>query len=328
MHMKKDLILLALLISLVSGCSAPTELSPTVPSTLPPSALPTSTMTLVSTPTTASTHPVTTLSAIDSKTVVLDMLQDNGGCRLPCLFGMKPGQTIESLNTFMLKFGDVKDQDVILESHIFKKSGGFILLSREGQLAARVYVYYYPSADNATVDQFSLHVDALQETGYTADLANALLSPKTGDPAFNHLIQQYALPTILSTYGQPTQVQIAVFPSDPIAPPNSEPISLVLLYEDQGFFVEYVSFRETDGNSYISCPWKTHLAVSVWKPKTSLPMSEIVKRGGMVINDTNLNYFKSIEEATSMTTDAFYETFKENSNKECVMTPISVWSTP
>ena len=284
--MKSRLTLLVVAI-MFTGCNAPATLLP-IPTPSPHSTVQPAEPTATNIP--SSPNSISTLAAADSAKLVFEVLKDNGGCEIPCLLGFQADQDLASLDNFNLQFGETNSENVIMSSHRFKKSGGFILLFREGTLATRIYLSYYPDALDAQVKQITLHADSLQEHGYTADLRNSILSPVSGDPLFNQQLQDYLLPNILSTYGVPSQILVAPFQSDPIAPSGSEPFSLVLMYQEQGFFVEYVSFRETIGSAYVGCPWKSHIAISIWNSKNPPPLKEILHQGGMVVNDTNIEY--------------------------------------
>lgn len=311
-----------LLVASVSSCG-------TVPTSMPSSILPTLQSTPTLLPTATATNvpktltPISTLAADDSSQIILSLLENNGDCKLPCIFGYPVGQNIAPLDNLVFKFGETISEQTIISSHKFEKSGGFISLLRENQLATRIYLSYYPAANGKTTDQITLHLDSLQEKGYNVDLSNASLSPITGDPVFNERVRYYMLPNILSTYGTPSNILVAAYPNDPLSP-GSEPFSVVIIYEQQGFFIEYVSFRQSEANYYIGCPSKSHVAVSAWDRKTQRKQADIFLKGGMVLNDTNFSYYKPIKEATSMTINDFVARFSAPT-EDCLRTPISIW---
>jgi len=51
----------------------------------------------------------------------------------------------------------------------------------------------------------------------------------------------------------------------------------------------------------------------------------IIQKAGSEINELNMVYFKSVEEATSMSLDEFYQTFKNPSYTDCLETPQKLW---
>jgi len=320
--MKSKLIILMLLVTSVSSCGA-------MPTSMPSTTMPTLRSTTTLLPTVTATNvpatltPISTLTADDSRQILFSLLETNGDCELPCIFGFTPGQNIVLLDNFVFKFGETTSEQTIISSHKFEKSGGFISLLRENQLATRVYLSYYPAANGKTSNQITLHLDSLQEKGYNADLSNANLSPIIGDPVFNEHVRYYMLSNILSTFGTPSNILVAAYPNDPLSP-GSEPFSVVIMYEQQGFFIEYVSFRQSEADYYIGCPWRSHVAVSAWDLNTQRKQADIFLKGGMVLNDTNFSYYKPIEEATSMTISDFVAQFSVPT-KDCIRTPISMW---
>jgi hypothetical protein len=49
---------------------------------------------------------------------------------------------------------------------------------------------------------------------------------------------------------------------------------------------------------------------------------------GVGIGENSTDYFKPIEEATSMTVSKFLQTFKVTDNEICLETPIDLWLSP
>jgi hypothetical protein len=68
--------------------------------------------------------------------------------------------------------------------------------------------------------------------------------------------------------------------------------------------------------------------LGVWSPERALPLRTVVQKAGSVINELNLDYFKPVEEATSLTLNEFYDTFKNPENTACLETPQELWPGP
>jgi hypothetical protein len=260
------------------------------------------------------------LSADEAKSLMLDLLQINGNCKLPCLWGITPGEkATEALGPFFARFskGSTISGDVALRFDDFDEIGGVHLSYVEGQLDIDVDFSYYLAGDR--VGQLVLITHATKSAPEEGQVF--------GDSNFNQLVQYYALPHILSEYGRPTQVLIAPFPDDPDYPsPEWIPFSIVLYYADEGILIQYLSPRETRGDQYIGCPHKAHVYVAVWDPQRKPPLGEIVtKLSGRGINELNVDYFKPVEEATSLNLDGFVEEFKNMQAITCLETRISLW---
>lgn len=289
--------------------------APSTPTLTP---LPTPSLTTTQKPLTPTAQAV--LSADEAKSLILDLLQSNGNCRLPCLWGITPGdQATEALGPFFDRFseGSTISGDVALRFDDFNDVGGVHLSYIEGQLDVDLDLSYYMAGDK--VGQLVLFTHATK----TAPAEGEVF----GDSTFNQLVQYYALPHILSEHGRPTQVLIAPFPDDPDYPsPEWIPFSVVLYYADKGILIQYLSPRETRGDQYIGCPHKAHVYVTVWDPQRKPALSEIVtKLSGRGINELNVDYFKPIEEATSINLDGFVEEFKDMQTLTCLETRISLW---
>lgn len=260
------------------------------------------------------------LSAVEAKSLMLDLLQNNGNCVLPCLWGITPGEkAAEALEPFLARFsqGSTTNGDVALRVNDFDKAGGVHLSFVDDKLEVGIALSYYRAGDR--VGQLVLSTDATKSAPEQGQVF--------GDSNFNQLVQYYALPHILSEYGRPTQVLIAPFPADPDYPsPEWIPFSVVLYYPDEGILVEYLSPREIRGDQYIGCPHKAHVYATVWDPQRKPTLSEIVtKLSGRGINELNVDYFKPVEEVTSTDLDGFVEEFKDMQTLTCLETRISLW---
>jgi hypothetical protein len=134
------------------------------------------------------------------------------------------------------------------------------------------------------------------------------------------------LPAILSEYGPPSEVMVTVWPKDPERPDiKFTAFSLALYYPEQGIFVEYVSPVEERGKYYAGCPTETDIHLTVWDPESGMTLKDIIeKAGSMIIYD----YFKSLEEATGLTIDEFFEKFNDPENTACLETPVELWPPP
>lgn len=175
------------------------------------------------------------------------------------------------------------------------------------------------------LEMLTMNGYALGEFGTTPEGALDL-RPIYGDTLFAQTFEYYMLPSILSTYGAPEQVSLATWQDDPDHPRiKTQPFSLVLFYPDQGFFVEYVTEREVIGNRYAGCPSKSHIYLGTWDPKKVLSLPYVAQKAGSVINELNTDYFQSVEDATSLTLDEFYNTFKNPENTTCLETSRDLW---
>jgi hypothetical protein len=271
--------------------------------------------------------PRPTLSAEEAKTLVFDFLKDNAGCRLPCLWGLTPGQTdIQTLDDFMAQFRELVTPDVYVSVRDFGQRGGFTLSYRKDNVHIGTGFSYYKNKEDSGLDLLAIRGSAMQERGKDLDWKSSDLRPLYEDASFNQAFAYYLLPQMLSNYGHPAQVLLAPFPDESDRPDIQwHPFSLVLIYPEHGIFVEYVSPRETAGSSFFGCPSKAHLSLAVWDPKSNLTLEYIVQKAGLEINELNMDYFKPVEEATAMSLNEFYEVFKDPQNTKCLETLQELW---
>lgn len=258
--------------------------------------------------------------------MVFDFLKNNNDCNLPCLWNLTPGKTDKStLDNFTARFGKLVTPDVYVDISNFEKVKVLFLDYRENNIIINVRFSASMNKDKSGIEMLVLDGYAMQERGKKLNWLSPDVSPVYGDASFNQAFTYYLLPQILSKYGRPSQVLLRPFTEDPQRPDIQwYPFSLVLLYPEQGIFIEYVSPRETIGSNYVGCPSKVSIRLAAWNPEPTLSLKYVVQAGSQ-INELNMDYFKPIEKATSMTLDEFYQTFKSPENTSCVETPQKLW---
>jgi hypothetical protein len=142
-------------------------------------------------------------------------------------------------------------------------------------------------------------------------------------------LQTYMLPQILTTYGPPNQVLI--FGNVSSGHERWSLFELVLDYANQGFAIRYVTRMERAGDTYFGCMANAYTNLHLWAPELDYTWAEGITRtsGG---EDWEIEYlnekFRPLEEATSMSLDEFYQTFKNPENTVCLETPVELWPAP
>ena len=293
--------------------------------TPPPSSTPTATVEAPPTPTPARREvtpaptltPTPTLSAGKAKSLILDLLRDNGACRLPCFWGLPPTASANMVRSFIAHLGNI-----ILEDFQSRKIGDnseFILIS-QGHSSVSIGIERYLSG--GSLEQSIIDFESYQEPESQPEDGRIAY----GDPYFRWMLHYYLLPQILSNYGKPDQVLLAPILYD--APwLVDDDIDLVLLYQDEGFLVEYILLKHEEGEDFSGCPSEIGFILIVTQaPKQDLSLADFVKHKSLGITDLDLDidYYLPIEEATSLTIDEFYETFKVPNNP-CLKIPRTLW---
>jgi hypothetical protein len=237
--------------------------------------------------------PEPTLTTDESKMLVRDLLENNAGCRLPCWWGITPGQTTWS------------EASQILEK---------VSLFMSEPKAADVFPIYlqvqlpYPH----TLQKYMEHSYYI-ENGIVEyiDVFNYDLAPN------------YSLPNLLKSYGQPDEIWVRTLPK---AEWEIQHFIIDVFYEELGILAEYSSgdpMKEVRGNiqnclvTEMDSPF-----FDLWSPEThELSFQEAKK----FIDTRSLPEPMPLLEATGMDVQTFYETFKNPETDVCLETPKRLW---
>jgi len=329
---QKFLTIIALIaISLNSGCSAVSQTTAEPTSTpvveiIPPET-PSATPTLTNTPTVT----IPTPSVEESKGIALNLLENNGDCRLPCIWGLTPGitTTVERQN-ILASYGEFSEPDFSMSgSDASKNPGGFGIAVTKDNVRISIGLSYYETEN--LVEVLSLVADTQQDNEYVF-----------GDSSSLDLTEYYNLPQLLSNYGLPSDVLVVAWPHDPFLKADYEPFSLVVIYSNLGIMAEYISPTQWIGEmvelptpdlwvgeSARGCPNQSYLTLRTWDVKKNIPIREIASiAAGEGIDANAYDYFVPIQKATSMSLNDFYNTFKEPNNNQCIEVPSSRLWTP
>lgn len=306
---------MAIVTSLVflNGCVVPTAPTPTFPSTtpLPATNTPTPspvlpTRTPLPTPTPKPPMPTVppsptlapTLTADQEQALVLDLLQNNAGCRLPCWWGFTPGKTAwQTAYAFFASLGK---------------------MPAEGDNNYAV-VFHIPQHDVQIGQLYSLRdglIEAIWVSAGTVRNGERIY----GDEQFAKDLQRYFLPQLLTTYGQPTEVLLRTFRSVPEG--TFIPFNLLLFYPQRGILVRYYGPTERIGERIRVCPQQTDITLWLSSPEQILTLEDI---RGPDFPIEEVPEFRSIEKSTGMSLETFYKTFKNADNRLCLETPVDMW---
>lgn len=266
--------------------------TPTATSTQTPTHTPTSTPILTPTSTSTTTWPpLPTLPSVEAEALITDLMENNGGCQLPCWWGLEPGMThgadaARFLNTFSKTVGSIEDG-----------VGGYQV----------TFIYEE------------------QELNFSFHVKDSLINDFGIPPEVT--VFGYQLHQLLSKNGQPDEVWLIVQPT----PEDLWFYMLIhytqrgiLAFFDgpaQGF-----GALGNDGE-YIPlfnriCPIGIAPHLDLW-----IPGKIITPRGknnilGTWVFDSEL---KPIQDVTEMSLEDFYQTFKDADEATCFDSPAQVW---
>jgi hypothetical protein len=275
-------------------------------------------------------------------------VKENGGCHLPCVWGITPEvSTISEVDAFVnyfqqntsapkvySDFADIDDyiqylseketDSVDISSHIEENWGGVSFAFWESRIRVNTSLTYYSNKEH-NVSQLIFTSGVFEHFG---DLIGDNVRTLMVHPYYDELLGQFHVSSILTTYGPPSELLIRPFPTYPEHPDWDYPFVFVLLYSKQGFLVEYISARDETAENYVGCPQKAHIDISTWYPDNPMSLKQAVQyfSGIYSIQKSNVDRFQSINEVSDMNIDDFYATFKDSNTDECVITPKSLWN--
>ena len=237
--------------------------------------------------------PLPTITYEDGMQLLSAWFEGADYCRLPCWAGITPGQTSWEEASHIL---DPLQQTVKLEvgSNVDCVYGkcSFISWSRTPDESG-VLSSIYPEN---IIDYLTL---------------------ETIEPS--HMVF-LSLSNLLSVYGKPA---IVLFSTDP-EQPGQKFLELILVYPERQFIIKYSKYAELSGENLESCGVDSYIMLVVLDNQEQLMTLEAIANS-VETKDFNVDvWHKSLEDATEMTIDTFYETYK-NSGAPCITTPVSVW---
>ncbi len=305
------IVILTILLIPLAGCSTYAVSTTASPSAIPPTYTPTpspeppiNTPLPTQTPVPPTPTLAPTLTADKEQKLVLDLLQNNAGCQLPCWWGFTPGKTSwQAAQAFFASLG--------------KKPAGY----------GNPYITY-----DIELNILNHHVRLDQMYSVLSDTIDmiwvgtgTIRNNKAifGDPLFAQDWRRYMIPQLLAAEGQPKEVLIRTFRGAPGG--GWVPFHLLLFYPQQGILVDYQGPNESKGDHLQWCPQKTNIALWLWPPEHQWALEDVARTnfGGFTIEEV-LNY-RSLQEATGMSVEKFYDTFKNSSSGTCLETPANMW---
>ncbi len=286
----------------ISSTPSPSLLPPTPTASVTPSASPSPTPSPTppasATPTMTWT-PLPTMPPAQVQALVLDLLTNNADCHLPCWWGIKSGETSwvtarHFLDSFATHIGRGGTGSIAEGGVIYLTTNYSVAFKGAGKLVA----------------------------GQIYELRNGVVSGITVGTGGTQL--SYQLHQMLTTYGSPTAVFLRTSLNIPYAPGSSLPFRVVLFYPQQGILAYYEYGLKVVGDQILGCPEVIGPELYLWSPEQRTLLLEDIDF--LVLGpDTGVHGLRSLEEATDLDIETFYEIFKNPDNKVCIETPVEFW---
>lgn len=236
-----------------------------------------------------------TLTVEESQKLVQDLLENNAGCRLPCWWGITPGETTwYEARQILVKVSSYVPQTVE-DAYLFN-------------VAIHTYLPY--PYDFANYMEHMYRIDdnkVVYIRVYNFDLA-----PK------------YLLPNLLNSYGKPSEVWIRTFPQEDM---GFQHFLIDVFYEDLGILAEYGTghpLEEVNGKiQNCSIDEMNSPFLYLWSPNNKRLSFQEAKT--LFLDTMNLPEPKPLFTATGIDVNTFFETFKNPETKTCITTPKELW---
>ncbi len=293
----------------LTGCSS---LASPSALTLPPGVIPSPTATTLSTTLIPTPHPASivatlsptrtpalptvtprpTLTADQERAFVVEMLETNGGCELPCWWGITLGETT---------WQTIKDH-LGLYGEGFSQPGGVHYQTSYGGTLGSLLDYYI----DLTFVERDRVIRSIQ-----------VMSEVFGDGASENFASnwhRYSPDQVLNRHGEPSQVYIQLVP--PIERDAPVYYQLWLVYDHLGFYIVYTGPAVYEPPIMRAClrfDEVTAIALRLQSPRP----------GESVLESPEL--LRTLEEATGMDVETFYETFRNADSDVCLESPASIW---
>jgi hypothetical protein len=313
-------IILFMLLLLIAGCGPISSPSAQPTYMLTPAAPPTmvtmsptliSELTPIIQVSTLSSEP--TLSAAEAETTLLDLHQNNGGCLLPCWWGLMPGETsMQTVKSLFESLTAISIRDGFLD----EVGGAHWRIDKNDLLLDTLASLTYNRLLTDRVESLKITMEVKKE------LEGGGFETVWENPLNEQYLHNYMLPQILSVYGQPKDVLI-------YANEGWRYFELILDYSNQGFVVWYSAPLESSADTYLGCISKAFTNLYLWAPEFSYTWSEGVTGTGDQSEIDSINRdFKPLQEVTSLTLKEFSTIFMNSANPDCLQTQKTIWPGP
>ena len=214
-------------------------------------------------------------------------------CRLPCWWGISPGQT--SLNEA------VEILSVPALSMVIHRN------NREVFLEAKI-----------PMDDVNISLDNWQFYRFMNDISWSI-------EVFTGIDSEYQIGPLLESYGPPNEIWITTFNRDRM---GAVLFFSYLFYPDLGLISKH-EFRNAyiENETIFGCPGpNTYPRFYLFEPSKFSTLE-----GALTVFDPEANssfQFLKIEDSSDLTIDDFYNMFIEYEGEECILTATAIWPPP
>lgn len=250
--------------------------------------------------------PLPTLTIEEEAVLVQELMTTNGGCQLPCWWGIELGDSLESVGQMFETLGltgwDVTTSD----------------LGDDGPVGYIVTGYFDTNASFYYVDVF-LNFYTIDNRVQYIQVSSSRPLPYLGREEFVRDWQPYFLNSILQQYGRPTYVYLT--PQD-VGDPEQPYFDLALYYPELGLEITYTLSGTwlTNGEVEVCLALEdsNHISLSLYNPDLAETWSPYLTPPELVPEAVELYRQWKWDVQTGIDLDTFYETYKDPNNLRCI----------
>lgn len=233
------------------------------------------------------------LSPKDAASQVNELLQTNGGCHLPCWWGITPGQTT---------WEDARNIIFPLAESVYDS------YSKEGEFFPGLVIRYITERGTGFEQDYTVRNEIVQAIKIKLPYTSPLSNPKV----------------VLDNYGMPDKVYVEANNYEPSVD-NEQAFSIALYYTKQRIFVYYDNGFEPaqPGPTLVLCfPNVDYSELHVWGSEYSFnqTLDTIFQK-----DRENGSKIHSLEDATDLTIEELYKRFTDPTESPCFETPADKW---
>lgn len=267
---------------------------------VPPTLTPSPTNTLTPEPT-----PTLTLTNEQKADNLRRLMTENGGCELPCWWGIVPGETNFAMIPELFVPQGLVGVKELSQLFVILKQERMVWLEGGIELHAR-------GAGSSIGVQFEVENDIIQSIKVRGGKANEEFVDDWG---------HYSLDQVLTRYGVPSQVFVY---NGRQAHPGPAYYRLLLFYETIGVAIDYAGIAQhpIDGKSQV-CPDLSQVSLInlfLYQPGKVDNVVELVlppQEVDFVISSGTVYDLIKWEQSVGTSLEAFHETFKDGDSNNC-----------
>lgn len=235
----------------------------------------------------------TSLPTIDARGI-LGLIDSNGGCQLPCWWGIEPGiTTSEQARTFIKQFA----------TKVEASESGFTEIDGKVRFVIGYWITY-PLPGSSNQGELNYYV-------WDKTVVRISVGPSTAQ-------YRYTLDQLLAKMGKPSRVLIE---AQHDAMGFTIPFRLFLYYPNNRFYAGYLIEADEIGKEIRACPGKTAPALIMWAPDYQIE-SRLAEE---MLGPDSRPGLQNLEDATNLSIDEFTEIFSKPGFTDCLESPMRFW---